>query len=211
LIACACPGAASKKANRHIRGVQKNFLQTPSRWVSKNAEFCVDFKNINLYWWQNAPKTSKSRIKLCFTTQGGLLCSESKSLNLIYSFWVHFVTNTSLYFWNLRKILRLLIPINPFNVKKSCLTHMYYMALKAYTCQEAASGPKTFLNIFCTLLQQNEPSPAWQWSWFQYQLALLYMRYLSGKKSYLFFDYFWPVLNYHIGRKTVAITINVEE
>jgi hypothetical protein len=32
---------------------------------------------------------------------------------LIYSFWVHFVTNTSLYFWNLRKILRLLIPINP--------------------------------------------------------------------------------------------------
>jgi hypothetical protein len=36
---------------------------------------------------------------------------------------------------------------------------MYCMALKVYTCQEAASGPKTFLNIFCTLLQQNEPSP----------------------------------------------------
>jgi hypothetical protein len=32
---------------------------------------------------------------------------------LIYSFWVHFVTNTSLYFWSLCKILRLLIPINP--------------------------------------------------------------------------------------------------
>jgi hypothetical protein len=42
---------------------------------------------------------------------------------------------------------------------------MYCMALKVYTCQEAASGPKTFLNIFCKLLQQNEPSPAWQWSW----------------------------------------------
>jgi hypothetical protein len=51
---------------------------------------------------------------------------------------------------------------------------MYCMALKVYTCQEAASGPKTFLNIFCKLLQQNEPSPAWQWSWFQYQLTLLY-------------------------------------
>jgi hypothetical protein len=37
-----------------------------------------------------------------------------------------------------------------------------------YTCDEAARGPKTFLNIFCKLLQQNEPSPAW----FQYQLTL---------------------------------------
>jgi hypothetical protein len=42
-----------------------------------------------------------------------------------------------------------------------------------YTCEEAARGPKTFLNIFCKLLQQNEPSPAWQWSWFQYQLTLI--------------------------------------
>jgi hypothetical protein len=37
---------------------------------------------------------------------------------------------------------------------------MYCMALKEYTCEEAASGPKTFLNIFCKLLQQKEPSPA---------------------------------------------------
>jgi hypothetical protein len=51
---------------------------------------------------------------------------------------------------------------------------MYCMALKVYTCEEAARGPKTFLNIFCKLLQQNEPSPAWQWFWFQYQLTLLY-------------------------------------
>jgi hypothetical protein len=51
---------------------------------------------------------------------------------------------------------------------------MYCMALKVYTCQEAASGPITFLNIFCKLLQQNEPSPAWQWSWFQYQLTLMH-------------------------------------
>jgi hypothetical protein len=105
---------------------------------------------------------------------GGLLCSKSKSLILIYSFWVHFVRNTSLYFWNLRKILRLLIPINPtYIVKNSFLTHMYGMTLKVYTCQEAASGPKTFLNTFCKLLQQNESSPAWQWSWFQHQLTLL--------------------------------------
>jgi hypothetical protein len=52
---------------------------------------------------------------------------------------------------------------------------MYCMALKVYTCQEAASGPKTFSNMFCKLLQQNEPSPAWQWSWFQYQLTLMCM------------------------------------
>jgi hypothetical protein len=51
---------------------------------------------------------------------------------------------------------------------------MYCMTLKVYTCEEAARGPKTFLNIFCKLLQQNEPSPAWQWSWFQYQLTLMY-------------------------------------
>jgi hypothetical protein len=34
------------------------------------------------------------------------------------------------------------------------------MALKVYTCEETARGPKTILNIFCKLLQQNEPSPA---------------------------------------------------
>jgi hypothetical protein len=51
---------------------------------------------------------------------------------------------------------------------------MYCMALKVYTFQEAASGAKTFLNIFCKLLQQNEHSPAWQWPWFQYQLTLIY-------------------------------------
>jgi hypothetical protein len=38
---------------------------------------------------------------------------------------------------------------------------MYCMALKVYTCQEAARGPKTFVNIFCKLLQHNEPSPAY--------------------------------------------------
>jgi hypothetical protein len=51
---------------------------------------------------------------------------------------------------------------------------MYCMALKVYTCEEAGRGPKTFLNIFCKLLQQKEPSPAWQGSWFQYQLTLTY-------------------------------------
>jgi hypothetical protein len=40
--------------------------------VSKDAEFYVNFKNINLYKWQNAPKTSKSRIKIGF--RGGPLC-----------------------------------------------------------------------------------------------------------------------------------------
>jgi hypothetical protein len=57
---------------------------------------------------------------------------------------------------------------------------MYCMALKVYTCQEAASGPKTFLSIFCKLLQQNEPSLAWQWSWFQYQLTLMYSTHSSS-------------------------------
>jgi hypothetical protein len=36
---------------------------------------------------------------------------------------------------------------------------MYCMALKVYTCAEAASGPKTFLNIFCKLLQQKRTFP----------------------------------------------------
>jgi hypothetical protein len=39
-------------------------------WVSKDAELNVDYKNINLYKRQNAPKKSKSRIKILFTTQG---------------------------------------------------------------------------------------------------------------------------------------------
>jgi hypothetical protein len=33
-------------------------------------------------------------------------------------------------------------------VKKSFLTHLYCMALKVYTCEEAARGPKTFLKIY---------------------------------------------------------------
>jgi hypothetical protein len=37
---------------------------------------------------------------------------------------------------------------------------MYCMALKVYTCQEAASGTKTFLNIFCKLLQQKRTFPS---------------------------------------------------
>jgi hypothetical protein len=37
---------------------------------------------------------------------------------------------------------------------------MYSMVLKVYTCQEAASGPKTFLNIFCNFCNKmNLPQP----------------------------------------------------
>jgi hypothetical protein len=39
-------------------------------WVTNDAELNVDFQNINLYYRQNAPKKSKSRIKILFTTQG---------------------------------------------------------------------------------------------------------------------------------------------
>jgi hypothetical protein len=42
-------------------------------------------------------------------------------------------------------------------VKKSFLTFMYCMVLKVYTCEEAARGPKTFLNIFCN--KMNLPQP----------------------------------------------------
>jgi hypothetical protein len=34
---------------------------------------------------------------------------------------------------------------------------MYCMPLKVYTCEEAARGPKTFLNIFCN--KMNLPQP----------------------------------------------------
>jgi hypothetical protein len=34
----------------------KFFLTIWTAWVSKDAEFYVDFKNIKLPWWQNAPK-----------------------------------------------------------------------------------------------------------------------------------------------------------
>jgi hypothetical protein len=30
---------------------------------------------------------------------------------------------------------------------------MYCMALKVYTCEEAAMGPKTCLNMFCRLME----------------------------------------------------------
>jgi hypothetical protein len=49
---------------------QKFFFTMWGMVVSKDAEFNVDFNNINLYLRQNAPKKSKSRIKILFTTQG---------------------------------------------------------------------------------------------------------------------------------------------
>jgi hypothetical protein len=49
---------------------QKFFFTMWGIWVSKDADLNVDFKNINLYKRQNAPKKSKSRIKILFTTQG---------------------------------------------------------------------------------------------------------------------------------------------
>jgi hypothetical protein len=52
---------------------QKIFFTMWGIWVSKKAELNVDFKKINLYKRQNAPKKSKSRIKILFTTQGPIL------------------------------------------------------------------------------------------------------------------------------------------
>jgi hypothetical protein len=71
---------------------------------------------------------------------------------------------------------------------------MYCTALKVYTCEEAASGPKTFLRLFCKLLEQNEPSPAWQWSWFQYQLTLMHIAHNEDNKMkmlYIFYFFTW--------------------
>jgi hypothetical protein len=79
----------------------------------KKRRILCRFQKYKLVLVTKCPNTSKSRIKFMLYYTGGLLCSKSKSLILIYAFWVHFVTNTSLYFWTLRKILRLLIPINP--------------------------------------------------------------------------------------------------
>jgi hypothetical protein len=80
---------------------------------------------------------------------------------------------------------------------------MYCIALKVYTCEEVARGPKTFLNMFCKLLHQNEPSPAWQWSWFQYQLTLLHIvlslrieNYLGGNLGGESNCYIVPIANY---------------
>jgi hypothetical protein len=51
---------------------KKLFFTMWGIWVSKDAELNLDFKNTNLYKRQNAPKKSKSRIKILFTTQGAL-------------------------------------------------------------------------------------------------------------------------------------------
>jgi hypothetical protein len=39
----------------HLIEVGKHFFRTQSCHTSKDAEFNVDFKNINLHLWQNAP------------------------------------------------------------------------------------------------------------------------------------------------------------
>jgi hypothetical protein len=75
-------------------------------WVSKDAELYADLKNINLPYWQNAPKRY-SRIKNFFTAQGAP-CVQTKSFSWNIFFWVFFVTKKSFYFLNLHKILRLL-------------------------------------------------------------------------------------------------------
>jgi hypothetical protein len=76
-------------------------------------------------------------------------------------------------FWNLRKILLLLIPINPY-CKAIILTHILYCILhgplKVYTCAEEASALNTVLNIF--FKQYKRTYPAWFWFLFQHQLSL---------------------------------------
>jgi hypothetical protein len=54
----------------------KIFFTILTSWLSKDAEFYVDFKIINLPLSQNAPKKSYSRKKNFFTTQGGPLCTD---------------------------------------------------------------------------------------------------------------------------------------
>jgi hypothetical protein len=49
---------------------KKSFFTIWNSWVSKDAEFYVDFKNLNLYSGQNAPKKRYSRIKIFVSTQG---------------------------------------------------------------------------------------------------------------------------------------------
>jgi hypothetical protein len=51
--------------------------------VSKNSEFYVDFKNINLPLWQNAPKKRYSRTKISVCTKVAP-CVVKKSFFLEY-------------------------------------------------------------------------------------------------------------------------------
>jgi hypothetical protein len=60
-------------------------------WVSKDAELNVDFKNINLYLRQNAPKRSKSRMKILFTTQG-VLFNKNEYIPRVLSFKIKFLS-----------------------------------------------------------------------------------------------------------------------
>jgi hypothetical protein len=54
----------------HYKEVKKYFFTIWISWVSKDAEFYVDSKNITLPLLQNAPKKSYSRIQIFVITQG---------------------------------------------------------------------------------------------------------------------------------------------
>jgi hypothetical protein len=59
----------------HYIRVQNILFTIWTSWVSKDAELYVDFKNINLPFWQNAPKEviQEKRISLLHMCTGGNL------------------------------------------------------------------------------------------------------------------------------------------
>jgi hypothetical protein len=69
----------------YIHTGPKIFFGIWTSWASK--EFYVDFKNINLPLWQNAPKESYSSKKNFFTTQGAPYWRKSLSWNIFFR-WI---------------------------------------------------------------------------------------------------------------------------
>jgi len=98
----------SKKSSAAPYKSWKKCLQHLAYRVSKKAEFCADFKNVQKSWvWQKGKNSlQKNRIFRDLENLTKNHFSEKKSLETSWH-------KGSTYFWNQHKILLLLIPFVP--------------------------------------------------------------------------------------------------
>ncbi len=97
-----------KKGALALISVEKKFLRNWLYRISKEAEVCADFKNVQMSWvWPKGKKiVQKNWIFRDLENCANNCFSEKKSLGTSWR-------KSSTHFWNQRKILLLLIPFAP--------------------------------------------------------------------------------------------------
>jgi hypothetical protein len=134
---------------------QKWFFHNIGFMGIKRRRILCRFQKYKLVLWQ---QTSKSRLKICFTTQGAP-CAVKHKLYPGFSCFRGILSLIQV--WNLRKILRFFIPIMRGFEKKFFTPHMCQCAFLRQRQGARAWSKKFFLPV-SHFLHQNETTAGWQ-------------------------------------------------